>query len=507
AYMACGHNSVLQDNDGRWYLFYHARFNDGSEYHEVRVHSMYFNEEGWPVVAPFEYSGDVMAAGGYEAADIAGEYEFINHGNSTDGNIINSQKITLSDDGKISGAVTGTWTEAADSAAAVITIGGKSYSGYFLAAQDESGKKVMSFTAVGNSNQTIWGAKTTEFTGTERTGSVDFSNADYDLVYAPETVGESSVSTKISGTELLSGVSYFISNKNSNMLLDLPNGELAEGTNIQQWEKNGTFAQQWRIVSVDNDYCRIVSLGDESKCIAVAENSANNGVNIELQTYNGSDNQLWKVVKNGSYYGIISKCSGNSAGLDVYEWSEENGGNINQWEFWGGDCQLWSIVPVYPTVNGGEYTIISAENGLPLSDGSSAKWNVTKQTEGYIIESESGNYLSLDSSGNIGINSSPQMMMIRCNKDGSYSFYSNEIESSKFIIEPVEAKSEPVVGDVNADGKFNIADLVTLQQWLLDVPDVTLTDWQAGDLCEDGNIDIFDMIMMRKLILTNNDNN
>ena len=507
AYMACGHNSVLQDNDGRWYLFYHARFNDGSEYHEVRVHSMYFNEDGWPVVAPFEYSGDVMAAGGYEAADIAGEYEFINHGNSTDGNIINSQKITLSDDGNISGAVTGTWTEAYDSSAAVITIGGKSYSGYFLAAQDESGKKVMSFTAVGNSNQTIWGAKTTEFTGTERTGSVDFSNADYDLVYAPETVGESSVSTKISGTELLSGVSYFISNKNSNMLLDLPNGELAEGTNIQQWEKNGTFAQQWRIVSVDNDYCRIVSLGDESKCIAVAENSANNGVNIELQTYNGSDNQLWKVVKNGSYYGIISKCSGNSAGLDVYEWSEENGGNINQWEFWGGDCQLWSIVPVYPTVNGGEYTIISAENGLPLSDGSSAKWNVTKQTEGYIIESESGNYLSLDSSGNIGINSSPQMMMIRCNKDGSYSFYSNEIESSKFIIEPVEAKSEPVVGDVNADGKFNIADLVTLQQWLLDVPDVTLTDWQAGDLCEDGNIDIFDMIMMRKLILTNNDNN
>ena len=98
-------------------------------------------------------------------------------------------------------------------------------------------------------------------------------------------------------------------------------------------------------------------------------------------------------------------------------------------------------------------------------------------------------------------------MMIRCNKDGSYSFYSNEIESSKFIVEPFEANSEPVVGDVNADGKFNIADLVTLQQWLLDVPDVTLVDWQAGDLCEDGKIDIFDMIMMRKLILTIYDNN
>ena len=62
AYMACGHNSVLRDDDGKWYLFYHARFDDGSEYHEVRVHSMYFNEDGWPVVAPFEYSGDEISA-------------------------------------------------------------------------------------------------------------------------------------------------------------------------------------------------------------------------------------------------------------------------------------------------------------------------------------------------------------------------------------------------------------------------------------------------------------
>ena len=29
AYMACGHNSVLRDDDGKWYLFYHARFDDG----------------------------------------------------------------------------------------------------------------------------------------------------------------------------------------------------------------------------------------------------------------------------------------------------------------------------------------------------------------------------------------------------------------------------------------------------------------------------------------------
>ena len=45
-----------------------------------------------------------------------------------------------------------------------------------------------------------------------------------------------------------------------------------------------------------------------------------------------------------------------------------------------------------------------------------------------------------------------------------------------------------VKGDVNADGKFNIADAVIFQKWLLDFPDVKLNDWKAADLCEDGNL-------------------
>ncbi|HPY85212.1 MAG TPA: carbohydrate-binding protein [Ruminococcus flavefaciens] len=55
-----------------------------------------------------------------------------------------------------------------------------------------------------------------------------------------------------------------------------------------------------------------------------------------------------------------------------------------------------------------------------------------------------------------------------------------------------------VIGDCNADGKFNIADIVTLQKWLLAVPDVELKDWQAADLCKDGKIDAFDLCMMRR---------
>ena len=153
----------------------------------------------------------------------------------------------------------------------------------------------MSFTAVGSNNQTVWGAKNDQFYGTEREWTGDFTNAGYDLVYAPDSVTNEKpgASLKISGTDLLSGVSYYIVNKNSNLSLDLPNGSTANGTNIQQWDQNGCFAQQFRIIAEKDGWCRIASVGDESKVISVAYNTAADGTNVELSTYKGADNQLF----------------------------------------------------------------------------------------------------------------------------------------------------------------------------------------------------------------------
>ena len=545
AYMACGHNSVLRDDDGKWYLFYHARFDDGSEYHEVRVHEMKFNSDGWPVVTPFEYGGDHFSEGGYDEADIVGDYEYINHGNATDGNIISYQSIKLNADHTVSGAVTGKWEQAADSDAAVLTIGGQVYNGFFVAAENEKGTKVMSFTAVGSNNQTIWGAKNTAFAGSERASLSDHTNSDAELIMAPDTIGEQSKALKISGTDLLSGVSYFITNKNSGLSLDLPEGKLDAGTNIQQWDFNKSWAQQWRLIAVDDTYFRIVSLGDEGKCVAVAENSANDGINVELQQYTGADNQLFKLVKSGSYYGIVSKCSGGNGGLDVFEWSTENGGNINQYAYHEYDCQLWKLAPVYPSVTSGIYTVknLNSELYITSSSGSAVQgdavtWTFTKQSDGtYTIQTADGKALNVaDSSSEDGADiilsaytgAASQRFTVQCNKDGTYSLltavsggkrcadvYEISKESGanicqwefwggdgqKFILEPAaENITQEVICDVNMDGAFNIADLVLVQEWLLAVPDTYLANWKAADLCNDNKLDIFDLCLMRKAL-------
>ncbi len=543
AYMACGHNSVLRDNDGQWYLFYHARFDDGSEYHEVRVHKMFFNEDGWPVVTPFEYGGDNISEGGYDESDIVGDYEYINHGNSTDGDIIGYKNIKLNADHTVSGAVSGKWEQAQNSAVAVITIGNQRYSGYFIAAENEKGTKVMSFTAVGNNNQTIWGAKNTQFTGTERKPNADYTDTNSVLVMAPDTIGEPSKSLKLSGTDLLSGVPYYITNKNSGMSLDLPSGKLDEGTNIQQWESNKLWAQQWKLIAVDDDYFRIVSLGDESKCIAVAENSANDGINVELQTYKGTDNQLFRLRKNGMYYGIVSKCSGDKGGLDVFEWSKENGGNINQYAYKDFDCQLWKIDAVRPSVPDGTYTLKNLNSGLYLSykgesvvQSDAVTWNVTKQNDGtYTVSVSDAKALTVENANAENgtditvsklVGDTAQKFSIICNNDGTYSVlsavsdnekcldvYEMSTESGanvcqwefwggdgqKFILEPSSEIVNQVIGDVNADGEFSVADLVMMQKFILG--DSDLTDWKAGDLQEDGIINVLDLVKMKELLI------
>ncbi len=547
-FKAQGHNSALMDDDGKLYVIYHTKFDDPYGFHEVRVHQMIMNEDGWPTAAAYEYSGETLSETGHTVDAVTGEYEFIFHTlnqkfvNDKSADIEHSKTIRLNADGTVTGDITGSWIMQDGSPNMSITFGGVTYKGAFLVQADESAAMTpkMTFTATGN-NTCVWGSKNSAYNEAE--DNVDLINADSSLVYAPDTAAGYGSTVKLCDTELLSGVSYTITNKNSGIVLDLENGNTAAGTNIQQWSKLGGSSQEWRIVSTENGYCKIVSMADESKCIAVAEDSANNGENVELQSFTGADNQLWKFVQNGSYYGIVSKCSGYKTVLDVFDWSTENGGNINQWEYWGGDCQLWKITPVYPMVNDGEYTLKNVNSGLFIADengnavqSSAQNWTIKSVGDGtYTVQSDDGKALTVENGSsengaNISLEtytgSSSQKFTLKANRDGSYSLMSvvsdgkacvdvyeisaedganlNQWEywggdGQKFIIEPASTEKKTVVGDVNADGEFAIADLVTMQKFLLGKG--TLADWKAGDLCEDERIDGFDMVAMRKLII------
>ena len=161
-YRSPGHCSSFIDEDGSMYLLYHTRFQSSGEYFEVRVHQQFVNEAGWPVTAVFENRGDEISKTGYDKEELAGTYEFINHGTTTDGAKVKTPElIVLEEDGTVSGDVSGSWKETEGTYFATIEIDGVVYQGVFFLQHDESadGELRMTFTAIGENNETIWGVK------------------------------------------------------------------------------------------------------------------------------------------------------------------------------------------------------------------------------------------------------------------------------------------------------------------------------------------------------------
>lgn len=118
AELAQGHNSAIVDHKGRALIVYHTRFLNRDEEHEVRVHQLFVNQDGWLVAAPYEFSGetytdnDIATKQLYDATEVEGDYQIIAHPYRQNTAAMDYEKpvtIHLNADGSISGEYTGKW--------------------------------------------------------------------------------------------------------------------------------------------------------------------------------------------------------------------------------------------------------------------------------------------------------------------------------------------------------------------------------------------------------------
>lgn len=184
AYVSQGGNSATDDGNGKTFIQFHTR-TAASDSYTFRTHQTFVNEDGWLVTAPYEYNGETIKDN-YSIADIAGDYEFIYHrdtfAKTTTSNMdyIKSERITLNEDGTVSGAYTGTWK--LDGRYFTINIDNKVYKGVVLEQyeQTDERKQTMVFTAAGDDNRTVWGSKM---------HSTDEESVNYDInhIEVPET--------------------------------------------------------------------------------------------------------------------------------------------------------------------------------------------------------------------------------------------------------------------------------------------------------------------------------
>lgn len=164
-YVSPGHNSAYHDAaTGQSFLVFHTRFPNQGEAHEVRVHEMFINAAGWPVVSPLRYAplskSVVPLAATVTAKEPEGSYQMINHGKDITAAVKSSQPIKLGADGTVSGAASGTWVHGGGNKVTITLAGGAAYAGV-LSRQWHSNANafVVTFTAQSSGGVSIWGIR------------------------------------------------------------------------------------------------------------------------------------------------------------------------------------------------------------------------------------------------------------------------------------------------------------------------------------------------------------
>ena len=177
-----GHNSVIAAEDGRTYLVYHTRFQNypnNAEAHQVRVHQLFQNVDGWLVAAPFEYTGeqvkseDIATTQQIATEQIPGTYQLLTHtyGLNQKNKAFNKPvEIQLNADGTISGSRTGTWSITKGTSYITIKISTTEYKGVMVEQTLEkftpsnleratATEKAAAFTVLNKNGVTMWGYK------------------------------------------------------------------------------------------------------------------------------------------------------------------------------------------------------------------------------------------------------------------------------------------------------------------------------------------------------------
>ena len=164
-----GHNSIVAAEDGRTYLVYHTRFQNGGEGHQVRVHQCFLNRDGWLCAAPFEYTGeettdaDIAQKNIFSHDYVVGDYKLLIHryGLNHESKALSTPvDISLNADGTVSGTYTGLWSMEEGTCYMTLNANYTVYKGVLVMQTMEPGsQRAVAFTGVSNTGVTAWAYK------------------------------------------------------------------------------------------------------------------------------------------------------------------------------------------------------------------------------------------------------------------------------------------------------------------------------------------------------------
>lgn len=120
--------------------------------------------------------------------------------------------------------------------------------------------------------------------------------------------------------------------------LDVTGGSRSNGANVQIYVSNGTLSQRVWVRSVGGGWYSLTACCSAYP-LDVLNCSDADGTNVQQWQWNGSNAQKWRFEMGESGIKIVSAC-GNKV-LEVGDGATENGANVQLWSYTGSAAQSW----------------------------------------------------------------------------------------------------------------------------------------------------------------------
>lgn len=309
------------------------------------------------------------------------------------------------------------------------------------------------------------------------------------------------------GVVMNTNVVYQFRNANSDLNLEVKDANAAAGANVQQWGENGNDCQKWTLADAGDGYYYILSrLGDgKTYYLDVTGGKAADGTNVEIYTASGTSAQLFKFVPNpDGTYTILTKSSKDKGAVGVSAASKESGGNVIQWSRNGSADQNWyltelgEIPPVVTTepivTTEPVITTIVTESQTIFSDTTESVPNtVTETTVTEPVPTETAPPVTTGST-----NSETVSVTVTTN---TIHTATSVTTASATRPTATAAPASVLYGDINLDGKIELADAVLLNKATADVIVLNDTARTNADCVADGEVNGRDAIALLQFLV------
>ena len=326
----------------------------------------------------------------------------------------------------------------------------------------------------------------------------------WDNAYPKGETGHAMSEGEAAGYTIPNG-NYWISSKlDDDYYLDVPGRtfDTTNGTNLQMYHNHSTLADYdaFTIEYLDNGFYKIVQY-NTNMCVDVQDGSLTAGANVQMYTSNGTWAQQWSISKTDRGYQIQSRCS--SYFMDVSNASTTDGTNVGLWKSNGNTAQFFEFVPFTYTVTFKDWdsTILKTET---VTQGQSATAPANPSRTGYTFIGWDKDFSNVKSDLTVTalyekINE-PTPTPTQQPTPTTTQQPTPTPTTAPTTAPTATPTQQPIanLGDLNSDGRINTADAVLVLKEAAGIINLTTEQLKCGDCNHDNKVNTADAVLILK---------